>query len=289
MTRTASWFALLILISTGSAIAETVTEQTIPVTVTDTKLTVDGNLGDWGQVGWQQIQIAPAIENDAKNFTGKMTVSLAARTLDGYIYLAARWPDKKANTTYKNWAWKGNRYRRGKELDDMFALRFEMNGDYDSCMLSQKDYGVDVWLWSAGRSNLSGYAEDLTHTISTNMIENAAEVEDKDGRIVYIKKYKDKGSPIYKNSRPKRKVFAGKLIKGINPGTPSGSMADVKAAGQWLDGHWILEMSRKLETSHADDIKLSKGKSIRGAIAVFNKSASEHKSNSGTLIFDLLP
>ena len=67
---------------------------------------------------------------------------------------------------------------------------------------------------------------------------------------------------------------------------PSGSLIDVKAKGIWNNGEWTLEMSRKLDTGNADDVSLSQVKTIKGAIAVFNKAGAEHKSFSETMVFD---
>ena len=128
---------------------------------------------------------------------------------------------------------------------------------------------------------------DTWQLITTRFQEQAAEYEGPSGKTVYIKKSRDDGEPIYENTRPDRNKFAGDRLPGIEQlPSPAGSVADVSAKGAWVDGHWQLELSRKLDTGHADDAVLAKGKQRRGAIGVFERGSAEHKSVSGELLFD---
>lgn len=277
---TAAWA----VVSTAQA-AETVFD--LPVRPVSSPPVIDGELDDWGNDGWSAIPIHPAVEGDDKNLVGKIVVSGKGLYSGDRVYFAFRWADNKADTVYKDWVWRGNRYRRGKQLDDMFGLRFEMSGDYDSCMLSDKSYDVDVWVWSAGRSALHDYADDMTQQISNRMLENAAEHEGPNGQIVYIKKRRDAGEAGYTNTRPNRRKKTETQLPGIEATEgPTGSLADVSAKGIWKDGHWQLELSRKLDTGNDDDVVLKPGGVHRGAIAVFNRGGAEHKSNSDTLLFN---
>ena len=249
---------------------------------------IDGQLNEWIDSSWQSIPISPAMEKDRKNKVGKINVELQAGIINDMIYFAARWPDSKADINFRDWIWKGNKYKRDKRADDMFAIRFDLDGDYHNCMLSQRNYVVDTWLWSSGRSNQTGYAEDLSQHISTSMIENAAEYQVDDGKMIFIKRYKDQGTPIYKSKKINRKKKGEPRVSSVEVvDTPSESQIDVEAKGEWLDGYWHLEMRRKLDTGYSDDVSLQGKKIIDGAIAVFNGSGAEHKSNSGTIHFDL--
>ncbi|HEY5719239.1 MAG TPA: ethylbenzene dehydrogenase-related protein [Gammaproteobacteria bacterium] len=259
----------------------------VPVAVLAAAPTLDGSFADWPDGGWVAVPVVPAVENDSQNRAGRLDVQLRAGVHGDRVYLAARWPDPRADTEFKPWEWDGTRYRRGKQVDDMFAVRFDLDGDYDSCMLSDRDYRVDAWLWSAGRSDPAGYADDTWQLITTRFQEQAAEYEGPSGKTVYIKKSRDDGEPIYENTRPDRNKFAGDRLPGIEQlPSPAGSVADVSAKGAWVDGHWQLELSRKLDTGHADDAVLAKGKQRRGAIGVFERGSAEHKSVSGELLFD---
>ncbi|MBF0439985.1 MAG: hypothetical protein HQL93_12820 [Magnetococcales bacterium] len=257
----------------------------IPVTPLSVAPVVDGVLDEWGKEGWVEVVINPAVKDDPDHAVGPSKVQMKAGRAGERIYFAARWSDEQADVEYRPWKWVGKQYKRGKQRDDMFIVRFDMGGDYDSCMLSKKEYKVDLWQWSAGRSNLAGLAEDFTHIISTNPVENAAEYEHPEGGMVYIRKIRDEGELFYET------VEAGKekteeTLPGIKMvGAGSGSLIDVSAKGLWKDGFWNLELSRKLDTGHADDVKLTGLKEIKGAIAVFNKGFAEHKSVSDTLVF----
>jgi len=262
--------------------------QPIPVGRMNTPPVVDGNLDEWGADGWNKVTVKPAMEDDKLNFVGTVDVDFKAVTSEGHIYIAARWPDGTKDLQYKNWVWRSNKYKRDKKLDDIFAVRFHMSGDYDTTMLSEKTYTVDVWVWTAGRSNPTGIALDAWHHISLDLIEYAAEYELPSGKIVFIKKNKDEGTPSFHVIKPKhRKKFEGKKLPSIGAtGKASGSVADVHARGVWKDGHWHLEFKRRIDIQNKDDVTFKPGMSLMGAIAVYNRSELEHKSVSGDLLFE---
>jgi len=280
----------------GSAVLADAPPQVVPVLALPAAAAVDGDLKEWGKDGWIKIQIKPAVEKNERakyglegeslNFTGSIAVMLKAGVAQGRFYMAVRWPDDSPNTDYKGWEWSGAKYSEGKKRDDMFAVRFHLDGDYDRSMLSGKTYRADVWLWSAGRSNPSGLAEDMLHIISGKPIENAAEYETVDSGTVYIKKNRDAGNPMYKITRPPKTKEAEKLPSFELVTSPSGSIADVAAKGVWKEGYWNLEFARKLDTGNPDDVGFKPGKKLLGQIAVFNHSSDEHKSISEPLLFD---
>jgi hypothetical protein len=260
--------------------------QTITITRLASPPSVDGELGEWGD-SWQSVHLKPAKDGDNKNFTGELDVELQVGVAGDEIFFAARWPDAKAHTDYKPWKWKKSKYKRGKQRDDMFALRFDMGGDFNTCMIEDADYKVDVWLWSAGRSNEMGYATDMWQQISLSPIEDAAEYDTPSGQVVYIKKSADDGVPGFKNNKPNRKKNQGDRLPGVlMTAGATGSLADVTAKGVWKDGFWTLELKRKLDTGHIDDVVLAGIGSIKGQVAFFNKGYAEHKSVSGELSFD---
>lgn len=252
--------------------------------------TLDGNLEEWNTLAepgaWQSVEVFPALKDDTLNETGDKGVMMMGGVHGDTIYFAFRWPDDSESVAYKSWRWQRNKYIRGKERDDMLAIRFHMDGDYDVCMLSDKTYRVDVWKWSAGRSNLVGLAEDMTHMISKTPVEDAAEYgEGKD--TIYIKKLKDNGEPFFDNTHPSA-TKGEEFLPGVEmkPVIPS-SLTDVAAKGAWVENHWSLELSRKLNTGHDDDMIFQPGQKVAGAIAIFNKGYAEHKSVNGNLLFDL--
>lgn len=270
--------------------------QLIPVAALAAAPVIDGSVAEWGSVAWIKIPITPAVAptdreklglaGEDANFTGTTLVQLKAGISGGRLYLAARWPDDAANTEYKGWDLRDARYVESKKRDDMFAVRFHLDGDYDRSMLADKSYRVDVWLWSAARTNPLGLAEDQMHSISNREIEDAAEYATRDKGTIYIKKQRDTGSALYQPIRaPKEK--GDEHLPGIklNPGA-NGSIADVQAKGTWKAGFWNLELSRQLDTGNTDDVKFKPGQKILGQIAVFNHAANENKSVSEPLLLD---
>lgn len=263
---------------------------TDPQVVTVVKLpaapVVDGATAEWPAEAWTKVAVAPADDKVEHKAVGKIEVELAAGVAGDRFFVAARWPDDAADVVYRPWRWTGSAYKRAEDRDDMFALRFHLSGEYDRCMISDKTYGVDVWLWSAGRTNGLGLAEDMAHRITTDLTESAAEYKLPSGATVYITKGRDAGDAPYETVRA-GKTLTEEVVSSVKPGTASGSAADVQAKGAWAEGRWQLEMTRKLDTGQPDDAVLAPGRRIEGAIAVFNRSQSENKSVSQTLIFAL--
>jgi hypothetical protein len=271
--------------------------RVIPVTPLASAPAVDGSLAEWGSGGWIKVPISPAVDKNERtklglagedrNFTGSIVVQLKAGVSNGRLYVAARWPDDAPDTDYKGWDLIGDRYIESKKREDMFAVRFHLDGDFDRSMLVAKTYRADVWLWSAARTNPLGLAEDMVHSVSNRIIEDAAEYATQGSGTIYIKKQRDAGTALYQPVRAPKEIGA-KHLSGIkpNPG-PAGSIADVSAKGVWKAGFWNLEFSRQLDTGNPDDVKFKPGQKILGQIAVFNRSSDEHKSISEPLLFDL--
>ncbi|MBF0156593.1 MAG: hypothetical protein HQL57_05360 [Magnetococcales bacterium] len=263
-------------------------EREVPLTSLAAAPVTDGVASEWGSEGWVEVPVHPAKEKDDLNTTGAIVVRLKGGVHGGRLYLVADWPDPQADTTDRPWRWKGGKYRRGTERDDMFAVRFDMAGDYYECMFTKTDYQVDLWQWSAGRSDPASVAEDYIHIVSLSLQEDAAEYEMPEGGTVYIKKIRDAGDPVYRNTTPDEGKNQGKELPGTElTGKASGSLVDVAAKGTWKGGRWTLELSRQLDTGHADDVVFKAGAAIKGAVAVFNANFAEHKSVSDTLTFRL--
>jgi hypothetical protein len=268
----------------------------VPVTSLTTAPKIDGDLTEWGSSGWISVPITPALEkkdrakygldpNDDKNQTASLTVQMKAAVLGDRFFVAFKYPDSAEDTISKPWEWRGEKYVEGKQREDMFALRFHLSGDFERSMLSTKDYKVDIWLWSAARTNPTGFAEDMLHHITGNMLDSAAEYESPNGKTIYIKKSRDSGNAPYK-LMPKPKENKGEKIQSFEITPSSGSAGDVAAKGRWKAGHWQLEFSRALNTGNADDVVFKPGQKILGQIAVFNQGYAEHKSVSEPLLFD---
>lgn len=257
---------------------------------------IDGKLADWGGAGWTRVAIKPALAKserakygmdpeDDHNQTGSLSLELKVGVSGGRVYVALRYPDAAADTEHRTWQWRGDKYAEGKQREDMLALRFHLDGNFDRSMLSRQDYQVDVWQWSAARTNPGGIAEDAFHRMGTALQEDAAEYTPPDGRTIYIKKQRDAGTAPYR-MLPRPKENRGEQLPSFEPASAAGSAADVAAKGEWKAGFWHLEFGRALDTGHADDAAFKRGQKILGQIAVFNKGYAEHKSVSEPLLFD---
>jgi hypothetical protein len=286
-----SWLAVLLF---APLVAMAQTPAVIAVRPVAQAPKIDGNLAEWGKDGWARISVKPALDDAersrfgfgrADDQTGSLIVEVKAAVHAGRFYVALKYPDAAADVEHRLWQWRGDKYADNKQREDMLALRFHISGDFDRSMLSTKAYTVDVWLWSAARTNPGGIAEDLSHHISTAMQENAAEHVMPDGKTIYIKKSRDAGNPPYK-LLPRPKEFKGDKLPSFESATASGSSADVAAKGEWKSGHWQLEFGRALDTGHADDVIFAPGKKVLGQIAVFNRGYAEQKSVSEPLLFD---
>lgn len=270
--------------------------QVIRVEALATAPKVDGNLADWGTSGWSTVPIKPALNKeerakhglrpeDDRNVTGSLSLQLKVGVAGGRVYVALKYPDAAADATHRMWEWTGDKYVDGKQREDMAALRFHLAGQFDRSMLSVADYRADVWVWSAARTNPSGVADDLTHHMTTEMLEGAAEYEVPGKGTIYIRKLRDAGVGPHKLLlRPKEN--RGDKLPSFEVVQARGSAADVLAKGSWNGGHWNLEFGRAMNTGNADDVAFKPGQKILGQVAIFNRGASEHKSISEPLLFD---
>ena len=201
------------------------------------------------------------------------------------LYIAVQWHDDNKNNIYRPWKRRGKKFTRDRKRDDMFALRFDYSGDFSSCMMSGNDYIVDIWRWSAGRSEISGIADDMTHRFSVKHIESASIYPTPNGSV-YFRKDMDSGNPGWKYTR-RPEDLTKKIATGVElDGKPQGSRADVSAKAQWADGIWTLELSRKLETEDKGDIQFMSNTQQQGQIAIFNAGYRMRKQISPTLTFD---
>jgi hypothetical protein len=256
---------------------------------------VDGDLSDWGTEGWIAVAVKPALEKkeraqygleetDDYNVTGSLVVQLKAGVHGGRFFLAVKYPDPAEDKEFQGWEWRDTKYVLARRFDDQFAVRFHLAGDFDRTMLSTKAYKADVWLWSAARTNPTGVAEDLNHSFTTRLTEDAAEYSLPGGKTAYLKKQRDAGVAPYRNLvAPKENK--GERLPSFEIVKASGGAADVAAKGVWKSGTWSLEFARALNTGNSDDVVFKPGLALLGQIAVFNRGQAEHKSVSEPLLF----
>jgi len=155
---------------------------------------------------------------------------------------------------------------------------------------------LDLWQWRAGRSNAVGYASDdwvLEYrngdagrspfsnppkpqfmydekVVGFRAIPEAA-LQARMGRAALIEK---------KNAvalDPNAKFAAGDLVPQYVQREPEGSAADVLVFGRYVDGHWVVEFRRKLNTGHPDDKVLRPGRAYPIGFAIFDDTVSNRR------------
>ena len=237
---------------------------------------LDGNGAEWKSVKATKVRVS-----------GKLavkSVSVKVGVRGAKVYFLAMWADKTMDDQHKPFVWNSaeGKYKAGPQREDRLALQFAMSDSYSSSWDSGKPFRADMWHWKAGRSNPIGIAHDKMTIITTSPQKKAFKLKAKNGTYVYIRRPSDSGSKIYssKRYRAKKQDTMPKYI--LNP-KATGSITDVKAKGVWKNGMWTLELMRKLNTSNPDDAVFVVGKSIKGALAVFDHSGDNNHNRSGTI------
>ncbi|MEO5349705.1 MAG: ethylbenzene dehydrogenase-related protein [Magnetococcus sp. YQC-3] len=227
-------------------------------------ITVDGKLEDWAAAGRGAAWTLPLTDSDWQ--LGAEESGVAARQeeerwlriwmghRDGRLYMVAQWPDKTQNALYRPWKLSQGQYVRANTVDDMFVVRFQLGDSFNRCMLTNSPYRTDVWRWSAGRSNLAGIADDMSHAFSDRPFDQPAREYEGNTGLVYFLNRLDEGYPGWQ-SVPQPAPGTDAVVPGIaKAGQPTGSRADVAAAGVWENGVWTLEMARAFATGDPGDV-----------------------------------
>jgi DMSO reductase family type II enzyme heme b subunit len=265
----------------GFGIAAAGTEPTVTSAPLTSAPTLDGNADDWQNVAVVQVEIKPTTDGDAKNYTGTIKMDVRSGTFGDKIYFFIEWPDDTRDATHKtlNWSAEKDGYVEGKDREDRLAVKFDMGGDFYSCMLSGTEYKADMWHWKAYRSQTAGFVHDKSHVYSFKKMPKAKKHKARNGKEIWIARPGDKGAKLYKSQRPLDNIGDSVPKYIVNP-KATGSVADIQSAAKWANGKWYVEMTRKLNTGHDDDVSFSKGQSYKAAMAVFNHTGNDHHSAS---------
>ncbi len=276
--HTIVWVTCFLLTSAASLHAENkgpklTVKKTVNIPV------LDGKADDWKGIDSVTVKVVPARKKDDRNFSGSVDVQLRSIMNGENIFFLAQWKDSTKNNTHKLLTWdeKEDGYIEGKDREDRFVLRFDMGGDYHNCMLSGTEYRADVWHWKAFRSNTAGLAHDKMHIFSFNQTPKAKKHMALTGKEIWVFRPSDAGDKLYKSQRPIDNIGKTAPRYVVNKKV-TGSIADVKAGAVWDNGMWTLELGRKLNTGHGDDIRFEAGKTYRASTAVFDHTGDDHHS-----------
>lgn len=188
------------------------------------------------------------------------------------IFFLVSWPDESKDDTHKTWVWNetAKAYQEGPDREDVVALAFAHTGVFSGDMLDGQEAVWDVWQWKAARTGPSGHAMDKTHRYTKAKPEGSAKsFEARDGSTIWIARPEDAGDPVEKK-QPAPSTFTEERVSQYIIGSPKGSAADVHSKGQWGDGRWTVEFSRKIDTGNADDTSFAQGIPVSMSVAVFD-------------------
>lgn len=258
--------------------ASTAGAETLMVSSLSSAPAVDGVGDDWGQTPVTTVPVAGPL--------AVKTVDLRVGVHGDSVYFLLRWADPQADEVHKPYVWDAGsgRYVAGPQREDRLAIQFLMEGTYDTNWLSGHTFKADTWHWKAGRSNPSGLAHDKMTIIGRVPVKKAYKAKSSAGQDIYIQRPSDAGDTLYTTQRyrTREKDVMPKYI--VTP-SPTGSVADVRAAGVWNAGYWTLELRRKRNTGHPDDRVFAAGQAVPGGIAVFERSGDDQHNVSPTLVF----
>jgi hypothetical protein len=277
MTRL-SLIAIAMAFSCNVLNAQTITVQPLlkaPV--------LDGKDDDWSGL---KATVIPLHKSIPQAKTAVTEVSLKAGIFGEEVFFYVQWADPTESAQHKPFVWNDSqqKYVEGDQREDRFALEFRMAGDYSTDWFSGKSFTADMWHWKASRTNPLGHASDQRTIISRDKLLRAYEGVARDGKPLYILRPWDAGDMLYTTKRYSQKQEAIMPKYVINP-TATGSTMDVYAKGVWHDGQWHLELKRRLNTGHDDDVVFVRGQSVPGGMAIFESSNNDDHAISDVLTF----
>lgn len=235
---------------------------------------------------WDQ---AKPLQLEAPYFAGDdapLQIEVRSVHTDQEIAFYFRWKDETRSDSYREYVREGSAGSPPVEgePDDQFALKFHISGSKLSCMLAGKPMIHDVWHWQAGRGDLTGYAQDrqfIVRTVDERARPSAKRYRALNGSLIEFIWKEDSGDPLIVYQRSDTGRRNPQPLFTLEP--PSGSQADIRAKGQWSDGVWVLELKRRLDTGHADDVTISWNEKARLSLAVFDRSEGADHFNTSSI------
>lgn len=165
------------------------------------------------------------------------------------IHFLVKYKDSSESRFHKRWKWndKEKIYEINNEREDTFIFKWGMLDSFNSLSLKKAiPHSADIWFWKADRTDRSGYADDKYQQFTSEKRSNTKEIVTKDGPM-YLSRVGDFGKGTYEPTLHFN--YEGDIVHNYVSMSPSGSRADVKAKGIWLDNFWTIKFSRSLKTS----------------------------------------
>ncbi len=270
--------ALSTLTMSAAAAAATITMHAL-----DSAPVLDGHGKDWSAVPGTSIALNPSRTGIT---TAVSSVDIKGGVHGDFVYFLVEWADSTEDKVHKPWGWdkQQKKYVKGPQREDRFAMQFVMDGDYSTNWLSGKEFKADMWHWKSTRSNPIGLVHDKSTVISSKKLTKAREFPGDNGGNVYIARHSDAGDKLYTTKRY-HKYEQDVMPKYILAQDPQGSSADVKVKGKWQDGIWCLEIRRKRDTGHPDDVVFPTRGTLVGGVAIYDRSGDDDHTVSDNLVF----
>jgi hypothetical protein len=155
---------------------------------------------------------------------------------------------------------------------------------------------LDLWQWRAARSNAVGYASDdwvfeyrngdagrspffstpkpqfmYDEKITGFRAIPESQLQARMGQAALVEKKTTVALD------PNAKFAVGDVLPQYVQREPAGSAADVRAFGRYVDGHWVVELRRKLNTGHPDDRVLRPGTAYPVGFSIFDDTVSNRR------------
>lgn len=208
---------------------------------------VDGSASD---SVWAEAK--PIITRDP---IAEIDINLKAVYTDSSIAFLMQFPDASENREHKTMSWDSERglYKTGPKREDTVVFKWSMEPHpVDLTLSAETPYKADIWYWKAHRTDHAGYADDKTQLYVSDPLPDTTRLVSAGGHLFYLTRQGDKGDAAYKALvHPE---YIGETAPRFELQTPGGSRADIRAKGQWENGSWTIELSRRLQTGHPDDV-----------------------------------
>jgi hypothetical protein len=236
---------------------------------------------------------APAITT--LDYSSQRPITLRSVHTAQEIFFLVTYPEETPSETHKTWTWdpKEEVYREGPDREDVFVFKWSMSGNnVDLKLRNPEPHRGDIWFWKARRTNPSGYADDKWQSVSATPSPTSRKIPSSSGAALYFRREGDTGKPAWDEKFYFE--YQGPTLPKYAAIQPEGSRADVRAKGVWSNKQWTIELGRKLNTGHDDDVVFTPGAAHLFGVACYAMASdTPHESWSQPLyrtgdVFDRL-
>lgn len=251
---------LILTIATALAGSDGLADRELRAARVDTLPAIDGHADDAAWAAAESIVVQDAV--------AEIDIALKAVHDGTQIAFLVRYPDASEDREHKTMIWDTalGRYKTGPKREDVFVFKWNMDPILvDLTLSSETPYQADIWYWKAHRTDHAGYADDKTQLYVNDPLPHAKRLISGNGNLFYLVRSGDAGEAAYKALV--HLDYIGEEVPRFELRTPQGSRADIKAKGQWENGFWTIEFSRRLKTGHPDDVALDPRRSYRFGVS----------------------